>query len=497
MANELDKRGRVWWFDQTIGQTASIETSVPGSITVSDEGLIKIDLEGSLWCEEATEHPSWDEPRWLPPGKRIAGRLGEYGDSGYVLLDGLERTDFSFPDDKPGRQSYEAARCFSSNSLFPKNFDLDSFRELRIELLGLDEWLELDSIRLGDKYVDGEDVEVKVSYKNHEFKYETLAANICVENVTFGDSPLLSFLSHRPVSHVSIHQTNWLVYSPKTECNLGDFQTAYRRIEELLSLLLGIYFRLDWPYLVGSDGELDTWYKLYFYRGPFRHQLPSPYFLWTTFSSIRDSFGALLYQWQTKVEHYGAGYDLYMASLQNPLPHPEHGFVNLVWAIESLHRNWDREAGESERATERKKCIQEILGRFNERSDRRTKKWLEGKLKYAHESTLEQRIVEAFSRLPTGLKRSQLRAFAGRCAKRRNDISHEGGPRLGENRHKFDRELQELTEALAYLFHALLLHEIGIGTGQLVKAMTKSALAEMRILPALRKVGIDMAGSPA
>jgi|SRR5271157_3890951 len=494
MADELDKKGVFWWFDETVGKTASIETSVPGSIRVSDEGQINLDLEGSLWYEEATERLRWDEQRWLPHGKRIAGRLGEYGDSGYVLLDGLERTDFSLPDDKPGRQSYEAARCFSSHSLFPKNFDLDRFHELRIELLGLDEWLGLDSIRLGYKYVDGEDVEVKVSYKNHKIKYETLAANICVENLILGGSRFV-FSSDRPVGEVNIRQTNWLVYSPTTKCSLGDFQTVYRRIEELIALLLGIYFRLDWPTLVGSDGEFDAWYKFYFYRGPAQHQLPAPYLLWTTFFSIRDSFGQLLYQWQNKVEQYGAGYELYMASLHNPLPHPEHRFVNLVWAIESLHRNWQREAGEPERAAERKQCIQEILERFNGRSERKTRKWLEGKLKYAHEPTLEERIVEAFGRLPIGLKTSQLRVFARRCARRRNDISHEGGRRLGEEQADFHGELQELTDALGYLFHALLLHETGIGTGQLVKAMTTSGLAEMRIIPALRRVGIDMPAS--
>lgn len=490
MANALDKRGVFWWFDETTTQTASIETSVPGSVSISEEGQIKLDLEGPLWCENTTEL-RWDEPLLLPHEKRIAGRLGEYGEGGYVLLDGLERTDFSLPDDNLARMSYEAVRCFSSNVLFPKNFDLDRFHELRIELSGLDQWLGLDSIRIGYEHRDGENVEVKVSYKNHKIKYETLAANIYVENLILGASTFL-LSPDRPVGEVNIHQTNWLVYSPKAKSNLSDLQTVYRRIEEVIALLLGTYFRLNWPTLVGSDEEADTWYTLYFYRGPAQHQLPSNYFLWTTFSSIRDSFGEMLYQWQTKVERYGAGYELYMASLQTPLFHPEHRFVNLVWAIESLHRNWQREAGEPVRTSERKQRIQEILERFNELSDRKTKKWLIGKLKYAHEPTLEERIVEAFGRLPIGLERSQLISFAGRCAKMRNDISHEGGRRSGEDRSDFHAELQELTDALGYLFHALLLLETGIGIGQLVSAMTKGGLAEMRIIPALRRVGIDV-----
>jgi len=309
MSNALDKRGVFWWFDEATNHNASIETSVPGSISISEEGQIKLDLEGPLWCEKTTEL-RWKEPLSLPHEKRIAGRLGEYGEGGYVLLDGLERTDFSLPDDNLAHMSYEAVRCFSSNLLFPNKFDLDGFHELRIELSGLDPWLGLDSIRLGYEHRDEENVEVKVSYKNHKIKYETLAANVCVENLILGASTFFHS-PERPVSEVNIHQTNWLVYSPTTQSNLSDFQTAYRRIEEVIALLLGTYFRLDWPTLVGSDEEADTWYTLYFYRGPAQHQLPSHYFLWTTFSSIRDSFGEMLYQWQTKVERYGAGYELY------------------------------------------------------------------------------------------------------------------------------------------------------------------------------------------
>ena len=494
MTNVLDKRGVFWWFNGTVGQTASIKTSVPGAITISEEGQIKLALEGSLWGEEAPGSVRWDEPRWLPHGKRIAGQLGDYGDGGYVLLDDLERTDFSLPDEKPGRQSYEALRCYSCDSPFVETFDPDRFRELRIELLGLDEWLGLESIRLEEQYDDGEDGEVKVTYKNHKILYKTPVASIQLESLILG-VPLFGPLSDRPRSQVSIQQTNWLVYTPTGECKLGDFQTAYRRIEELIALLLGTYFRLDWPTLVGNCGEFDGWFKFYFYRGPAQHQLPPSYLRWATFSSVRDPFGELLYQWQIKAERYGSGHELYVASLQNPLPRPEHRFVNVVWAIESLHRNWQREVCESEREAKGKRCIQNIIERFSDAADRKIKKWLEGKLKYAYEPTLEERITEAFSRLPISLKTSQLRVFAKRCAKRRNDISHEGGHRSDEDRGAFLADLQDLTDALVFLFHALLLHEIGIGDDQLKAAMTTGGLAELRILPALRRAGIDMLAS--
>jgi len=491
MSNVLDKRGVFWWLNGADDQTASVETSVPGALTIDGEGQIKLDLEGSLWSEE-TEGGRSDEGHWLPPEKQIAGRLGEYGDGGYVLLNDIRRTDFPFPDDKPCRQSYEALHCFSCEFPFAKTIDLDRFKELRIELLGLDEWLGLDSIRLDDEQRHGEDTEVKVSYKQHKITYKTSAANVCIESLILGASPWLTFMAPKPTKEVNIRQTNFLVYSPTKECKLGDFQIAYRRIEELIVLFLGTYFRLDWPTLVGTGEHFDIWCKLYFYRGPAQHELPFSYFWWATFLSVRDSFGGLLQQWQTKVERYGTGYELYVASLQNPLLHPEHSFVNVVWAIESLHRNWRRETGETEGEAKQKQCVQEIIERFNDTVDKKKRKWLTSRLKYAHEPNLEDRIVETFRRLPISLDPSQLRAFAKRCAERRNHISHEGGCPADEDPNAFRAELQNLTEALVCLFHALLLHQIGISTDHLKAVMTKGGLAEVKILPALRRVGINI-----
>ena len=108
---------------------------------------------------------------------------------------------------------------------------------------------------------------------------------------------------------------------------------------------------------------------------------------------------------------------------------PEHRFVNLVWAIESLHRGWQRDAGEPANIERRKRRIEDILSRFLAEGDKKLREWLAGRLKYAYEPRLEGRIVETFQRLPFAIDPRKLRTFAQRCARRRNDISHEGGRR--------------------------------------------------------------------
>lgn len=490
MANEIDKKGVFWWFGAAHAHTASHETGIPGTLTVTDDGKIQLQLEGALWLENPEVIFRWDESRWLPAHTRIAGCLGEYGGDGYVLLYDLLRTDFSLPNGAPIRQSFDAELCFHDDSAFPAEFDLDHFHTLRIELAGLEEWLRLESIDVGYEYRDGDRTELKVSYNNHEFEYETTLAQVSVENLILGVSPIR--LSDALTSDVHIWQTNFLVYEPKEQSSLSGLRSAYQRIEEVIALLLGRYFRLDWPQLVAKNGEFDAWYKLYFSRGSKRDKLPYYYFLWTTFNTVRDHFGDLLNRWQINVARYGAAYELYMASMQTPLSHPEHQFVNLVWAVESLHRNWQREGDESERVTRRKSRIQKILERFGEASEKKLRDWLKSRLRYAYEPTLQERIVEVFSRLPFEIDSKQLQAFAERCAKRRNGISHEGGRLPGESVESFRADIGELAAALQYLFHALLLCEIGLTPELLIKAMTEGGLAERDILPCLRRIPIDL-----
>jgi hypothetical protein len=486
--NALEDRGVFWWFGETHGHTASLETSIPGKLTISDEGHIELQLEGELWLEKPEASLHWDESRWLPTEKIVAGRLNDQ--NVYILLFNLVRTDFSFVDDKPVRQSYEANLCLANGLPFPEHFSLDSFHALRIELKGLKEWLQLDSIQVDYPFRDGDITEFKISYKHHEFEYNTPKARIAIENDILG-VPYFR-LSDHPLAKINIRQTNWLIYTPSKESTLNELRSAFVQIEELLVLLLGRYFRLDWPNLVSGSDIDERWYKVYSSRAAQGEKLSPWIYLWTTFPALRDKFGDLLNAWQINLEKYEVSYELYIASLKKPLQHPEHEFVNLVWAIESLHRNWQRETAESASMSEGKAKVEEILKRFTEPSDKKIKKWLERKLKYAYEPALEQRIVDVFDRLPFTINPAQLKSFASRVQKRRNDISHEGGPRPGEDAESFRGEIHALAEALRYLFHALLLHEIGIAPDILLKTLTQSGLAERNVLPALRRVSIDL-----
>ena len=66
MANVIEERGQFWWFGEE-GQTSSLEQSVHGLFTVSEEGQITLQLEGPLWLAEPNVSWEWDASRRLAP----------------------------------------------------------------------------------------------------------------------------------------------------------------------------------------------------------------------------------------------------------------------------------------------------------------------------------------------------------------------------------------------------------------------------------------------
>jgi hypothetical protein len=91
--------------------------------------------------------------------------------------------------------------------------------------------------------------------------------------------PLFFFSKERPVRKVDIHQIDWLVHVPNEQQSFPDIRADFLRVEGLFTLLVGTYFRLDWPYFVSKRDDTESWYKLYWFRGPQGDKLPWSVFL--------------------------------------------------------------------------------------------------------------------------------------------------------------------------------------------------------------------------
>jgi hypothetical protein len=182
MANVLEERGLFWWFNEPDRQSHSKETSLPGLLTITDEGQITLHVDGALCGKD--EYRNWTEPRTFPASRSISGQLASPGE--YILLEGLERTDFSVSDESPQQQEFAAQLCTRRDSSFLDDYSQEDFLELRIEMTGLEDWLELDSILVGPAYTENDAVQVRVSYKEHQFNFPTLGGTISIESITTG-----------------------------------------------------------------------------------------------------------------------------------------------------------------------------------------------------------------------------------------------------------------------------------------------------------------------
>ena len=169
LANAIEQRGFFWWFIEPTRPANSKQNSVPGMLTVTQTGQTTLALDGGL--AEDQEHADWSKPRSFG-SSRIVGLLDTPGD--YVLLEGLERTDFSVGDEGPKKQSFTASSCTRRQFEFPNDYEQTGFTELRVDLKGLEEWLDLDSILVERDYghLDGE--RTHVTYTDHKISFPLL-----------------------------------------------------------------------------------------------------------------------------------------------------------------------------------------------------------------------------------------------------------------------------------------------------------------------------------
>jgi hypothetical protein len=291
------------------------------------------------------------------------------------------------------------------------------------------------------------------------------------------------------VTEAQFRQHYYLVFRPDSPSDVASLLNTYTKIEELLALLIDTYSRFAAPILVSKEELFDAWNTLYFYRGAPFAQAVNRYSIWVPFEHVREMFGDLFENWLRGSESYGAGYYLYVSSLRNPHYYSEDRFVNLVWGVEALHRKWLAEPETSQRVVHERERVERILCALPK--DSNDQKWLRKKLAHAHEPSLEARILECLRKLPFTFSRGKIEKFSKACADRRNDISHAGGPREIVNYDSFHLQISQLAEALDHLFHAMLLHQIGVDATVVYAIMTNSLVSE-RIKTALANVGLSI-----
>lgn len=440
----LEEHGYFWWSEEPIPNGHLVpDSAVPGVLRIDKEGRIELELNGVLHSERGPLGSFFGDRRPLPPDRRIQGLLKS--SSQYALLLGLMGNGGASRSNGISYEKYLAINCLVGGNPFPHGSKLLRFRSLNIDLKGFEEWLRLGAIetkrtksRLTAKYRAPQNI-----------TYALEEGTLSIRHNLWGPYP-----GHYNRHNLTLTEGASLLYRPQKGITLEEMKAQYGLIEDLFILLTGSDYCVDWPLL--TYGKERTSYRLYFWRQRNSASAPDWHECWTTFPQLRDDFGQIFSTWRKKHEEFGPGVYLYLGTRRGTKLYVEHRFVNLIWGIESLHR---RKTPESEMPSNLKEKIQRILGQVNDEDD---KKWLESRLRHAGEPTLEQRIFDILNNLPLDLDKKALRQFCTHCAKARNDISHFGGQRHKGNYREFVRETDKKNVALSYLYHILVLQEIGV-----------------------------------
>lgn len=212
---------------------------------------------------------------------------------------------------------------------------------------------------------------------------------------------------------------------------------------------------------------------------------------WMRFDQSGDLLGPLIRAWLRTYPTYGAGVHLYLGNRRGHPMYPEHRFASLIWGLEALHRS----RFEPEPSKRQAAKVERILRQIEEGKDR---EWAARFLPKTSEPSLATRLQQLFRPLPIVFVPDQLQAFCERCNRRRNELSHFGGPRVVEGYDNFLQDISLLSDALDLLYHAVLLQLVGIPDWVLIRKLVnglQSAVAQRTLVAAGLQVAVDDAAA--
>ncbi len=462
-----------WWHDDPLpANQFAPDSCVVGTLTIEENGAAYLELDGYFANSEGGPMAGIGaQGQQFPLEKAIQGKLKASGRN--VLLLGLRRRGGQFNFNGISHEGFAASHCLVTNRSFPPATRPLRFSAIDVELTGLEEWLRLGNIEV-------KRTRQSISAKHrlpktdiHELDDGTLTMRYDITG------PWSGKFVHRTDKLNLVESVN-LQVKPKRARTLLEMREEYARLQELFILLTGTTFSLEWPRLIIGKMAYH-----YYYEG-FERSTKTPTWdeCWVNYFQVKSNFGSILMELRRKREELGPGFYLYLGIRRGMKMYVEHRFVNLIWGLESLHRRKNKDKAKETKLDAK---IQRILDQISGSNDKR---WLEGTLKHASEPSLKERLMDVLSALPLGFERKRVEVFCKSCADSRNDMSHFGGQREGNDYREFMMDLMKKSEALAYLYHAVLLHEIGVNTDLIKANLLEDAPNAYRPKYAFRDVGL-------
>jgi ApeA N-terminal domain 1 len=439
-AYAVQDRGHFWWADEFPPDRHHLPLSaITGELKITREGRITVQLDGML--QRQSREPSHTDSRaefQALRARRIRGVLRESG-SGVLLFD-LAQAGARHSSYAVSTEGFSAAQCLISTQQFDSRLKQPTFLYVDADLKGFEEWLWTRALNF--KY--GKVVSTA--------KYRT--PKPIVYRLQNGRLSLVQHLTGTSQGHSELtwSESAYLRFRPDKSISMEAAIEWHRWLQDLMILLTDSDYRLEWPEV--RWGKYNC--TLYFQWLASKAERPRLYACPTNFPKLRDNFGTLFESWLGVRDKYGPGVYNYLGTRRGLQLYTENQFIMLVSGLESFHRTKYGDPISRRASAKLDKIIDQISGK-------KEKEWVRKGLESRILPNLARRIFDALNALPLGFDQKRLRAFADDCAKLRNELAHYGGHRGKTTAYSdFISSVQKKNHALAALYHALVLFEIGL-----------------------------------
>ncbi|MEO6218308.1 MAG: HEPN domain-containing protein [Sphingomonas sp.] len=466
----LDSRGRFWSADLTVPERHfAPDEAVTGRLRIGANGRAELDLDATLIITGSEDPVLRIMTRSSVEGA-ICGFLIDANK--HVWLSDLSSNGGSLGGMGPARERLIADQCLVSREAFTPGAE-PRFRWVDLPLDGFEEWLGRGNINVksGRRRITADYARQKT------LRWQAGAMPVELHRALEGDGGT-------GVTDINWRERSFLRLGfPKADLTIDQAIERAQRIEDLLVILADCNKGLDFFRLRRSRSGKPV--QLYYARGGrSATDKVSWHKAWVRFEACADDFGDIVAAWLAKYEIYGPGFHLYLGNRRGQPLYPEHRFASLIWGLEALHRSMHPAESNAAQAAK----VQRILEQIDKKKDR---DWAERFLPAVSEPPLANRLQDLFSMLDLGIDRKQLAEFAQRCAARRNDVSHFGGVREPGGYDAFLDDILDLSRAIDLLYHALLLHLIGVPS-RMVKHRLTGGLHSHAARQVLAHCGLDI-----
>lgn len=436
LSEKIEKAGYFWLPNVP-------ENKLPGNLHISEAGEIRLEIIG-------------DKITALVAGGDIHRIVGVIEGSGLVTLDGCFCLDSStsYPS------GISKASIHSNFAFVGVGYDENEkikFSKFNFSVEGLDEWLGISGIK----------VERSEDYKNTSIHYrppEKIALQL-PDGMKLEFAFAWTLPGSSIVSEAKITQKAYVSLISETLRSIDDYLDAVFKINNFLCFATDKTVSIDSVTCYSheitqeiSNGEKrEIPIKMYYKSNPYSEAKPKVQWREMLFRYVHvaSELEKILCNWLANYQISEPAFNLYFASKSGAHKYLEGRFLSLAQAIETLHR---RNSSDMLMPAEE---FDELIKFISKACPSNKKDWLDGKLKYANELPLRQRIkqmIEPFKDL-YGCA-SERKSFIGKVLDTRNFLTHYD-PRLADQAAS-GAELWELCMKLEGLFQLHLLRLINL-----------------------------------